>query len=142
MDLELVYRKYRTEKERLLALAAVTVPKVCPRCESPRFRPNFSRRKGKQNRRAFTCVDCRKELSITKGTIFNWSQYPLGTWYEVIKLVNEKPELYDRPLAVSKILGLNYEFTTRAIQKIRKWLYTQEHEDKQGSQTQEDMRKV
>lgn len=52
---------------------------VCPHCSSTSA--------GKEATGRYRCHDCRKQVSVTAGTIFHKTRTPMTVWFEVIWLV-------------------------------------------------------
>ena len=73
---------------------------VCPHCGSvakhyfltPKAAEGRSTRRGKvSERRVWKCKDCRRQFSVTVGTIFHGSKIPLSTWlFVVFEIVSSK----------------------------------------------------
>lgn len=119
MDLELVYRSYRTERERIHAWWLKQGITVCPRCGGGRFKPK------KTKPRKYFCQDCLKEFNALKGSIYVGSRYPLATWYTLIKLIQAEPGLDS--MAMGRRIGVSGD-SIRLLRK--KILYAIENEDK------------
>lgn len=120
MDLELVYRSYRNEKERIDALLKKQGVTCCPYCGG-RFQKKRSRR-SKEPIRMYKCVDCRRQYTPTTHTIIGRSHHTIGIWYEIIKLCLVDPHMSAPNMA--NILGVNKEFVIVSRRKIRVWLYS------------------
>lgn len=137
MDLELIYRHYRTERERVLAVYTAVNPAVCPRCGTSRPPRLEKNKNGKANFRSriIRCRDCAYSRSALKGTLFYHSESSLGDWFELIKLLDKRPNLGGT--AAAGILGVHRDWVRSVKPRIMDWLYTQEHEDKNRSGRQE-----
>ena len=76
-------------------------------------------------RRSIQCVSCRRQTSITSGTIFHGSHLPLRRWFLAIYLV-----AHDKggssTLKLSKILGMHYATTWFLLHKLRHAMATRD----------------
>lgn len=122
MDLELVYRKYRSERERLLALHQVSPRQVCPKCGSDQLRL-FTE---KSHPTRVTCKECSDCWSVLAYTFFERSQHSLGEWFELIKFYHRNPKAGRQK--ASKTLGVAPGWADFVKPKIMAWLYTVENE--------------
>jgi transposase-like protein len=91
---------------------------VCPRC-------NHNGGYRLSGRRTIQCASCRRQLSITSGTIFHRSHLPLKLWFLLIYFV-----AHDKggasAMKLSKQLGMHYATTWFVVQKIRFAMATRE----------------
>lgn len=84
---------------------------VCPSCQH-----NDGYRLSR--RRVIQCCSCRKQTSITSGTIFHKTHFPLRQWFSMIYFVaQDKGGVSAKRL--SELLGMHYATTWFILQKIR-----------------------
>ena len=84
---------------------------VCPRCGG---------RKGwMTNRHKIICVECRYEISVTAGTIFQDTHQPLTNWFRAMwRLTNEKSGL--NALSLQRLLEIgSYRTAWSMLHKLR-----------------------
>ena len=69
---------------------------------------------------AAQCVVCRRETSVTAGTIFHGSRLPLGSWFAAIwYLVNQKQGV--SALGLQRVLGFgSYQTAWAWLHKLRR----------------------
>jgi len=88
---------------------------VCPRCqhtEAYRLKPS------KTGRRVLKCKKCRKQFSVTVGTIFEGSHLPLTNWMAVIQLMcASKKSISAHQL--HRMLGITYKSAWFMAHRIR-----------------------
>lgn len=77
-------RKYRTDEDCLQAIFEARWPQgfLCPKCGH-----DFGYRLSQ--RRSMQCAACRKQTSITSGTLFERSKVPLQKWFWLIYLMSQ-----------------------------------------------------
>jgi transposase-like protein len=75
---------YGTEELCRAALFAWRWPEgfVCPRCGDTHYSPI-------RTRGLLQCRACRRQVSLTAGTIFHASNLPLGVWFQAIYLLTQ-----------------------------------------------------
>jgi transposase-like protein len=78
------------------------------------------------------CADCRKETSVTAGTIFADTRLPLTTWFAAAwQVTNEKPGV--SALSLKRALGLgSYETAWTLLHKLRRAMVRPERDLLQG----------
>ena len=59
----------------------------CPHCEGVRAYTITPKEGSKTRKGLWKCADCRKQFSVTVGTIFHGSRIPLGKWLMAIHLL-------------------------------------------------------
>lgn len=130
MKLELIYRKYRTEDERIEAVYSATHPAYCPNCGRKilRRRPKPGTPKEKAHSHQYVCSNRDYYASALENTIFFHSRHPLSTNFELIKMIHHNPKMDARLIAST--LGISLPWVKRRRPIIRRWLYTLENEDK------------
>ena len=105
--------RFNSEEACLQAVFDARWPRgfVCPNCQH-----NGGHRLS--GRRTVQCASCRRQTSITSGTLFHRSHLPLMKWFLLIYLL-----AHDKgggsTLRLSKQLGMHYATTWFAVQKIR-----------------------
>lgn len=77
-------RKYRTEEDCIQAIFQARWPRSfsCPKCGH-----DFGYRLSQ--RRSVQCASCRRQTSITSGTLFERSKVPLLKWFWLIYLMSQ-----------------------------------------------------
>lgn len=113
-------RRFNSEESCLQAVFSARWPRgfVCPRCQH-----NGGYRL--PGRRTIQCYSCRRQSSITSGTLFHRSHLPLTIWFLLIYLIaNDKGGA--STMRLSKQLGLHYTTAWFAVQKIRFAMATRE----------------
>ena len=106
-------RMFQTDEDCLRAIARRRWPDgfVCPHCESR----EATRLK---DRRAFQCHACRKQTSITAGTVFEKTRIPLLKWFFMIYLMaNDKGGV--SATRVVELLGMRYDTVWHILHKLR-----------------------
>lgn len=89
---------------------------VCPMCGS-KSKPFRINRKS-EKREILKCKNCKKEFSITTGTILKSSHIPFLTWlYALILVSSSKSEISSYNL--SKMLGITKKSAKLMLYKIR-----------------------
>lgn len=112
--------RFDSDEACLQAIFAARWPHgfVCPHCQH-----NGGYRLS--GRRAVQCASCRRQTSITSGTIFHGSHLALKLWFLLIYLV-----AHDKggasALRLSKQLGMHYATTWFVVQKVRFAMKTRE----------------
>lgn len=112
--------RFRTEDDCLEYLERLRWPKgfICPNCGH-----DFGYRL--QNRRLFQCSVCRKQTSVTAGTVFHKSRTPLRYWFWMIfQIAQDKGGTSSVRLA--KQLGMFQSTVWNQLQKLR---YAMERRD-------------
>ena len=84
---------------------------VCPRCSH--------KDAWKMKKRVYRCKDCREDISVTSGTIFQGTRTSLRLWFQAIwYAVNQKHGV--SALGLQRILGLkSYETAWTWMHKLR-----------------------
>jgi len=106
-------QRYRSDADCLDAIAKARWPRGfnCPHCgHDDGYRLS--------NRPVFQCCCCRKQTSITAGTIFHKSRIPLTKWFLMMFLmVQDKGG--SSALRMSKFLGMRYDTVWHIMHKLR-----------------------
>jgi transposase-like protein len=106
-------QRFKTDEDCLQEIIRKRWPSgfQCPHCGSR----NIARL---SKRRAFQCNSCRKQTSITAGTIFEKTRIPLLKWFYMIFLIaNDKGGA--SALRLTKLLGMRYDTVWHIVQKLR-----------------------
>ena len=110
MDFE---KQFSTEEACLSYLERIRWPAGfrCPACQCAKA--------WRTKRDTFFCANCKRQTSVTAGTVFGGSRKPLRIWFRAIWLmVSEKHGI--SALGVRRQLGLNwYETAWRMLRKLR-----------------------
>ena len=85
---------------------------VCPRCAGDKA--------WRMSRGLWLCASCRRQLSVTVGTIFQKSRLPLTVWFRAMwHVVSQKNGV--SALGVQRVLGLgSYETAWAWLHKLRR----------------------
>lgn len=83
MDIHSLASAYPTEHRRIMLLEDLRWEgePCCPKCGCIRVKPC----KWRKHHR--TCPDCRREFSVTSGTVFHGTRLGLGTWFSAMALM-------------------------------------------------------
>jgi len=110
---------FRTEEACLDYLAKLRWPAgfVCPHCSS--------RRAWLARRAYYHCASCRRDISVTAGTLFHRSHLPLRIWFRMAWWVtNQKSGL--SALGLQRMMGIgSYETAWAGLQKLRRAMIRQ-----------------
>lgn len=105
---------FRSEEACRAFLANVRWPEGfrCPRCSSPKA--------WRTSRGLFHCSGCRRDISVTAGTMFQDSRLPLKVWFRAAWwITNQKSGL--SALGLQRLLGLgSYETAWTCLHKLRR----------------------
>ena len=87
----------------------------CPYCGSKRiYRLDVK----SVQRRRLKCGCCRRQFTVTKGTILEGSRVPLGKWVQAMAILCEA----DHPVTVSELMreiGVSYRAAQNIFERIR-----------------------
>ena len=113
LDVVQFQRKYDSQEKCLQAIFQARWPRgfVCPHCEH-----NDCYRLSK--RRAVQCTNCRRQTSITAGTLFHRTQIPLQNWFWLMFLMSQDKGGISTKRA-AKLLGMHYGTVWVMMHKIR-----------------------
>lgn len=106
-------QRYPSEEACLEAIFKARWPKgfICPRCghdDGVRV----------SKRRAYQCSSCRRQTSITAGTVFEKSRLPLKNWFWIIFFVTQDKGSASA-LRLSRLLGMHYATVWFILHKLR-----------------------
>lgn len=108
---------FQDELSALAYLEGVLWPDgpVCPRCQT---RGRIGRLDGLSTRiGTFKCYACRRNFSITRGTLFNSSHVPLHKWLQAIYLTGASPDPM-RPSHLARIIGVSFKTACRMMKAL------------------------
>jgi transposase-like protein len=106
-------RRFRSEEDCLQAIIEKRWPNgfSCPHCQSG----NTTRL---AKRRAFQCNQCKRQTSITAGTLFEKTRIPLLKWFYMMYLIgNDKGGA--SALRLATLLNMRYDTVWHIVQKLR-----------------------
>jgi hypothetical protein len=111
MDLEGRFREESACEEYLAALRWPT-GFVCPRCQSGR---SLAVRRG-----LCRCLGCRREVSVTAGTVFQDSKLPLTLWFRAMWQITAQKNGISA-IGLQRVLGLgSYKTAWTVLHKLRR----------------------
>ena len=106
-------RRFKTDEDCISAIARKRWPDgfVCPHCQSAHV-------KRLAKRRAFQCNGCKRQTSITAGTIFEKTRIPLLNWFFMMFLMaNDKGGV--SATRISLLLNMRYDTVWHILEKLR-----------------------
>ena len=80
----------------------------CPRCTHKHVSPFKAKTKSGKLGKLYQCKHCRRQFSVTGGTIFHNSHRPLTDWLVVIYLMDSS-KMRISAKEVERMLGVGYE---------------------------------
>lgn len=86
---------------------------VCPRCKQQEVVSVSGGRKG-----LYSCRRCRRQFTVTVGTIFEGSHIPLAKWVQAFHLVCSSKKGMSA-LQLSRMLGITYKSAWHMAHRIR-----------------------
>lgn len=99
---------------------------LCPHCGS-------DKRPWKTGRGNFRCQSCDREVSITAGTLFEGTKFPLKTWFLAIWFVTSQKQGANA-LGLQRVLGLgSYQTAWTWLQKLRRAMVRPDRERLYGN---------
>jgi transposase-like protein len=93
---------------------------VCPHCQDTRHSAYF--RNGKKR---FQCSRCRRQSSLTSGTVFDSSKLPLTTWFMALYFLSQSKNNV-AALELSRLLGVSYNSAWLIKHKLLQVMQEQE----------------
>jgi len=87
----------------------------CPHCAHGQA---YALRSTRWRRRRFKCVRCRKQFSVTKGTILEGSKLGLRHWIHVLQFVCENPEGVSI-VNIQNELGVSYKAAQNLFYRLQ-----------------------
>lgn len=129
MDKNLLSAKhFKDENEARALLERLRWPDgpVCPHCKATKI---YRLKLNGGNRQVLKCAKCRKQFSVTVGTIFEDSHIPLTTWLLAMQLMcSSKKGISAHQL--HRMLGLTYKSAWFMAHRIRHAMTNQIYTDK------------
>lgn len=110
---------FHNEGKAYQALEAVRWPNgpVCPRTDCKSLKV-YRLNPGKSGRRVLKCGQCRKQFSVTVGTIFEDSHLPLSCWLAAIHLMSASKKSMSAH-QLHRMLGITYKSAWFMAHRIR-----------------------
>lgn len=118
--------KFGTEEECRAYLYKQRFPNgfICPSC-------GCNHAYEIRTRKLFQCKDCRKQVSVTSGTVMHRTHLPLTVWFWAIYLcVNDKRGV--SALQLCKMLQISYESSWYLLARIRRAMGQRDEQYKLG----------
>jgi len=127
-------KEYNSEEQCEAALEKARWPKgfVCQGCKGSR---HSSYRRG--NRKIFQCSCCRKQVTLTSGTIFHSSKLPLILWFQALYVLTQNKNNVSA-LELKRILGICYHSAWRVKHKLMQVMYEREQSTKLSGRVELD----
>jgi transposase-like protein len=128
------FQRYGTRAQCQQALFELRWPSgfVCPKCTSTKYS-----RHERGTRLLLQCCDCRRQTSLTAGTVFDASKLPLTTWFLAIHLLTQSKTGMSA-LQLMRDLGVSYRSAWLLKHKLMQVMFGQERERKLASLVQID----
>lgn len=113
LSLSKFYSTYRDESECYQTLFRFRWPNgfLCPRC-------GHGRCSEIKSRKLLQCAHCRKQTSLTSGTIFADTKLPLTTWFLAIYLITQSKDGVSS-LNLSRTLGVSANTALKIKHKLQ-----------------------
>ena len=128
------FSRYGTQAQCAAALVALRWPQGfrCPRCSSAEHYVV-----GHGTRKLFQCRGCRRQTSLTAGTVMDSTKLPLTTWFLAIYLVSQDKTGLSA-LALMRHLGTSYRTAWLIHQKLMKTMALRDSEQPLAGSVQVD----
>lgn len=91
---------------------------VCPHCDAHKAYPITPKEGSKTRKGLWKCAGCRKQFTVTVGTIFEGSRIPISKWLMAIHLLCSSKKGISA-LQLSRNLGLTYKTAWFMCHRIR-----------------------
>jgi transposase-like protein len=119
LDLTKLADQYRDPDSAAAYLESIRWPDgpTCPHCGEQERSPYHITVSGKA-RRIWKCAECRKQFSVTVGTIFERSHIPLHKWLLAFHLLCASKKGMSS-LQLSRMLGLTFKSAWFMMHRIR-----------------------
>ena len=107
-------KRFSTEEACFEYLAQFKWPDgvMCPKCGKQEYRQT--------TRGLFECVKCRRQFSITSGTIFHGTRKPLTLWFEAMWHITSQ-KYGANALGLQRVLGLgSYHTAWKWLHRLRR----------------------
>lgn len=122
LSLNAFLTKYGQEHQCEAAIESARWPEgfVCPNCKG-RCHCNYRRGKVK----VFQCRICRKQVTLTEGTIFHSTKLPLTIWFQAMYFLTQNKNNMSS-LELKRLLGVTYRAAWRIKHKLMQVMYERE----------------
>jgi len=115
LTLKLLAKEYADESKARGLLEGMLWPEgpVCPHCKNHHEKPIYKLQSGKTSKSparqgVYKCGACRKQFTVTVGTIFEGSHIPISTWLMAIFILcSSKKSVSSKQL--ERMLGVTYK---------------------------------
>ena len=126
LSLASFFQRYGTRMQCQQALFELHWPDgfVCPKCASSEYS-----RHERGTRLLLQCCRCRRQTSLTAGTVFDASKLPLTTWFLGIHLLTQSKTGMSA-LQLMRDLGVSYRSAWLLKHKLMQVMFGQERERK------------
>jgi transposase-like protein len=126
LSLASFFQRYGTRAQCQQALFEMRWPSgfVCPKCASSEHS-----RHERGTRLLLQCSSCRRQTSLTAGTVFDASKLSLTTWFLAIHLLTQSKTGMSA-LQLMRDLGVSYRSAWLLKQKLMQVMFGQERERK------------
>jgi len=104
----------------------------CPKCSG---KQHYCYRRG--NLKIFQCCNCRKQTTLTEGTIFHSSKLPLTIWFQTMFLLTQNKNNVSI-LELRRLVGVSYPAAWRMKHKLMQIMYEQESETRLSGRVEID----
>lgn len=94
---------------------------VCPHCQDTRHSAYF-----RKDKKQFQCTRCRRQSSLTSGTVFDSSKLPLTTWFLALYFISQSKNNV-AALELSRLLGVSYNTAWLIKHKLLQVMQEREH---------------
>ncbi len=91
---------------------------VCPHCESVKVYSIAANSAKKVRKGLYKCGECKKQFTVTVGTIFEDSRIPLNKWFHAIHLLCSSKKGFSSH-QIHRTLGITYKSAWFLTQRIR-----------------------
>lgn len=91
---------------------------TCPHCESVKVYSIAANAAKKVRKGLYKCGDCKKQFTVTVGTIFEDSRIPLNKWFHAIHLLCSSKKGFSSH-QIHRTLGITYKSAWFLTQRIR-----------------------
>lgn len=126
LSLATFFQRFGTRAQCQQALFEMRWPKgfICPKCAS-----STCSRHERGHRLLFQCCECRRQTSLTVGTVFDASKLPLTTWFLAIHLLTQSKTGMSA-LQLMRDLGVSYRSAWLLKHKLMQVMFGQERDRK------------
>jgi ribosomal protein L37AE/L43A len=126
LSLSTFFQRYGTRAQCQQALFEMRWPGgfACPKCASTEYS-----RHERGTRLLLQCCECRRQTSLTVGTVFDASKLPLTTWFLAIHLLTQSKTGMSA-LQLMRDLGVSYRSAWLLKHKLMQVMFGQERERK------------